>query len=184
MNVARGSPATAVIGDRIYVAGGAMGVEARDPTGRLEVFDLSTGRWSSGPDMPTPRHHAGAVAVDGKLYVLGGRSERDYSLDVVERFDPRANRWEPAPSLPLGVGALARCATGDRLLAISGGDDSEAWVTPADVVVRSGDLPVDTPRRSSGSHATGTQPPPSAASAYVFGGARAPATGSRTGSRS
>ena len=66
-----------------------------------------TRRWSRGPDMPTARHHAGAAAIGDDVYVLGGRADVDLSLDVVERFDTRTSRWEEAPHLPQGVGALA-----------------------------------------------------------------------------
>ena len=50
---------------------------------------------------------------------------------VAERFDPRTNRWEKLPSLPLGAGGLAVVAAGNRVVALGGGDDGEDWVTPA-----------------------------------------------------
>jgi len=132
MEVARGSPAAAAIGERVYVAGGAVGndEESREPADVLEIYDLATGRWSRGPGLPTARHHAGAAALGGDIYVVGGRGQGDLSQDVVERLDSRTNRWEKAPRLPLGVGGLAVVAAGGRVVAISGGDDREEWVTP------------------------------------------------------
>jgi N-acetylneuraminic acid mutarotase len=176
MSVPRGSPAAAEIGGRIYVAGGAVRAPARKPTDVVEVFDPATSRWSRGPDMPTARHHAGAAGVDGDLYVLGGRSEDDLSLDVVERFDPRTKRWEQAPPLPLGVGAPAGVRSRGRVVAISGGDDREAWVTPAvwSLDPRTGrwqrlaDLRV--PRHGHAAAVVGNE-------IYVFGGAPCPGYG-------
>ena len=176
MEVPRGSSAVAAIGERIYVVGGGLGREGREPTGVVEVFDIATGRWSSGPDIPTPRHHAGAVAVDGVLYVLGGRTEHDFSLDVVERFNTRTKRWERVQPLPLGVGAPAAVRNGGRVVAISGGDDREVWVTPAVWSLDPGtgrwqrlaDLRV--PRHGHAAAAVGDE-------IYVFGGAPCPGYG-------
>ncbi len=132
LEIPRGSPSVATIGRRIYVAGGAVGneEETREPTGAVEIYDLDTRRWSRGPDMPTASHHAGAAAIGDDVYVLGGRADVDFSLDVVERFDTRTSRWEEAPHLPQGVGALAVVVASGRMVAISGGDDIEGWVTP------------------------------------------------------
>jgi N-acetylneuraminic acid mutarotase len=134
MPTPRGSPAAAAIGGRIYVAGGSpvphVGGNPR-ATGVLEVFDVSSGRWSRGPDMPTPRHHAGAAAVGGEIYVVGGRGSRDVSLANAERFDPRQGSWQRIAPLPLGAGGVALVGTGGRVVAIGGGDDVERWVTPA-----------------------------------------------------
>ncbi|HEU0304887.1 MAG TPA: DUF1668 domain-containing protein [Gaiellaceae bacterium] len=174
MEVPRGSPAAAAIGGKIYVAGGAAGQDAREPTGVVEVFDLATGRWTRGPEMPTARHHAGAAAVGGQLYVVGGRGRRDLSLDVVERLDPQSGQWQALPPLPLGAGGLAVVAAGGRVIAISGGDDGgEGWVTPATWAFdpassrwqRLADL--QTPRHGHAAAAFGGK-------LYVFGGAPCP----------
>jgi non-specific serine/threonine protein kinase len=130
MGVARGAFATAVIGDRLYVAGGSEEIDGT-PTGVLEIYDFKSGRWTQGPDMPTPAQHNAGAAVDGKFYAVGGRRVGDLSLAVAERFDPVTGRWEELPPLPLGAGGLAAVAAGGRLLAIAGGDDHEGWVTPA-----------------------------------------------------
>jgi hypothetical protein len=35
-------------------------------------YDLRTGRWRRLPDLPTPRHGLGVVAVGRRIYVLAG----------------------------------------------------------------------------------------------------------------
>ena len=178
LEIPRGSPAVAAIGRRIYVAGGAVGSSerTREATGVVEIYDLDTRRWSRGPDMPTARHHAGAAAIGDDVYVIGGRSETDFSLDVVERFDSKTSKWEKAPHLPQGVGALAVVVGGGRIVAISGGDDREAWVTPGTWSFdpdtgrwqRLADLRV--PRHGHAAAAVGDE-------IYVFGGAPCPGYG-------
>ena len=67
----------------------------------MEVYDLRTGEWATGPEMPTARHHLGVTALDGKLYALGGRVPGEFSVDAAERFDPETGRWEvTAPAAP------------------------------------------------------------------------------------
>jgi hypothetical protein len=133
MHRARAAHGAAVIGDRLYVAGGATeyGPDLPAPMASLEVYDLNTGEWSEGPDMPTPRHHFGLVALDGKLYAVGGRDADDFAIDTVERFDPATGRWETLPPLPQAAGGLAVAATDGEVYAIGGGDDGLGWVTGA-----------------------------------------------------
>jgi Kelch motif protein len=133
MRQARGGLTGAVIGDKFYAVGGVLAQTQKHPQvfGTLEIYDFKTDSWRSGPRMPTPRHHVASVALGGKLYVLGGRGDRDLSLSTVERFDPATSRWERLPPLPFGVGDPAAVVARGRIVVISGGDDAEKWVTPA-----------------------------------------------------
>lgn len=134
MPTARGALGGAVIGDSLYaVAGTPPPFSGRpiQPYGTLEILDLRSGRWRAGPSMPFPRHHVGAAALDGALYVVGGRGRSVFSLAHAQRFDVRTGAWESLPPLPQASGALAAAAVGGELLAIGGGDDAEGWVTGA-----------------------------------------------------
>lgn len=132
MRVPRGSAAAAVIDGRVFVVGGSeSGRDEPRSSAVVEIYDLRTGTWSRGPDMPTARHHHGAAAVGGKLVVVGGRTDADLSVDAVERLDPAHGTWERLAPLPLGVGGLAVVSAAGMVVAIGGGDDREHWVTPA-----------------------------------------------------
>jgi N-acetylneuraminic acid mutarotase len=134
MRIPRGSPAGGVIGDRLYVVGGSpfQLVGSNQEASRVvEIYDFETDRWTDGPSAPTARHHHGAVALGGKLYVAGGRKGGSLSLEVFERFDPSRDRWERLPPLPQGAGGLAVASSGEEVIAVGGGDDGERWVTPA-----------------------------------------------------
>lgn len=170
--------AGATIGDRFYFVGGALAndINVPDPFRTLFVYDFRADRWSHETGMPTGRHHTAAAALDGKLYVAGGRRGTNLALDVVERYDPATDEWERLPPLPMGVGGLGLVAAGGRLIAISGGDDAERWVTPAtwsfdpatSAWTRQGDLGV--PRHGFATAVVGDR-------VYAFGGAPCPLTG-------
>jgi N-acetylneuraminic acid mutarotase len=104
MPTARSGGGKAVIGGKIYVAGG------RPPGGHaFEVYDPATDKWEKLPDMPTQRNHLAMVALNGKVIVAGGRfgpgamSER---TDVVEIYDPITRSWSRGAPLPAAVGGI------------------------------------------------------------------------------
>lgn len=133
-----GGAAVAIDG-RLYVAGGAPQTFNTGPVApypELQIYDFDTGRWSLGPEMPSPRHHVGGAGLGGDLYVAGGRGERDHSLTTFERYDPAAEEWETLPEMPLGVASPALVAADGKLVAVGGEDqdeweDGEGWVTPS-----------------------------------------------------
>jgi N-acetylneuraminic acid mutarotase len=110
MPTKRGSPAAVVSGDRIYVVGGASNqgtnAPALFPNGPArslttnEVYDPETNKWETRNPMPTPRNHSFAGAVNGKIYVMGGRAAQPFitvasNLDIVEEYDPSTDQWGP-----------------------------------------------------------------------------------------
>ena len=179
MPTARGALGGAVIGNELYAVGGSPPTDREGrttPYGTLEILDLRTGRWRSGPPLAFPRHHAGVTALGGFLYVVGGRGATDYSLDYNERFDPRTGRWETLAPLPQAAGGLAAVAVGDEVVAVGGGDDPAGWVTGATWAYRPAEdrwrrLPdLVHARHGHGAAAVGGR-------AYVFGGAPCPGVG-------
>lgn len=53
------------------------------------VLDSARGAWSRWPGMPTPRKGARAVVIDDFMYIVGGCSDANVDVNVVERFGPR-----------------------------------------------------------------------------------------------
>src|SRR3989442_15378030 len=83
MPTKRGSPVAAVVGDKLYVIGGATTLPGSRETavhparphvsvGTVEEYDPAMNTWRPRSSMPTPRNHATAAAVNGKIYVIGG----------------------------------------------------------------------------------------------------------------
>jgi N-acetylneuraminic acid mutarotase len=137
MRQARGATGAAVIDDKLYVVGGgpnAFPAAYVESYGTLEVYDFKTGRWLARTEMPTPRHHVGTAALDGKLYVVGGRDDTDLTLDTFERYDPRTDEWEELPPMPLAQSSAAVVAAGGKIVAFGGEDETDwdegkGWVT-------------------------------------------------------
>ena len=67
---ARVGAATAVIGNKVYVAGGQdAGANKLD---LLEIYDPDTETWSLGASLPGVRAGAAGGVIDGKWYLAGG----------------------------------------------------------------------------------------------------------------
>jgi N-acetylneuraminic acid mutarotase len=117
----RAAHAAAVIGHRLYVAGGA------DDSGSLqtlEIYDFRSGRWSSGPSFPGPaRNHTTGVASGGRFYVLAGRDQGNYT--AAERYDPARRSWERLPSLRTARGGIASVRLRDGRIVVFGGERLE-----------------------------------------------------------
>ena len=113
----RGSAVAAEVGGKIYVIGGATTVEgSKDPfftffgpsrvLGTNEVYDPATNKWQSRKPMSVPRNHAFGGVVNGKIYVIGGRTGHGFILsatntDVVEEYNPVNDSWSvPKERMP------------------------------------------------------------------------------------
>jgi N-acetylneuraminic acid mutarotase len=107
----RGSPVAMVVGDEIYVIGGAAmnegskepAVFAQGPSRSMttnEAYNPETNKWTPKNPMPTPRNHMYAGVVNGKIYIIGGRIANPFitvasNLDIVEEYDPATDQWGP-----------------------------------------------------------------------------------------
>lgn len=105
----RGSAIAAEVGGKLYLIGGATTVEgSKEPAingngpARVlttnEVYDPVSNTWQSRAPMALGRNHAFAGAVNGKIYVIGGRVGHAFitvssNTDIVEEYDPAANLW-------------------------------------------------------------------------------------------
>src|SRR4029450_8955273 len=121
----RGSAIPAEVDGKIYVIGGATTMEgdkapfftafgAAKVLATNDVYDPATNKWETRNPMSVPRNHAFSGVVNGKIYVIGGRTGHGFILsatntDVVEAYDPASNTWsmpkERMPSARSGGGA-------------------------------------------------------------------------------
>ena len=124
----RGALAAGVIGDRLYVAGGAHGGA---PLRTLEVFDLRAGRWSRGPDMAVAREHLAGASAGGAFYVLGGRAAGRGNFTVAERFVPAHGRWERLPDLRRARGGIAAAVAAGGVV-VFGGEEPSGTIRPVE----------------------------------------------------
>lgn len=98
-----GATATLLRDGRVLVAGGGTGDgHDRRALASAELFDPRTGAFVPTGSLLLRRYKHGAVALpDGDVLIVGGSDERDYAgkTATVERYDPRAGRFEAAGRL-------------------------------------------------------------------------------------
>ena len=116
----RAAMAAAVIGDQLYVAGGADSLRALTT---FEVFDFERRTWRRGPEMPLPTEHAAGAAAGGAFYVVSGRPAYGAETNrFVQRYRPATEQWDRIADLTSGRGGLAAVAACDRVVAFGGED--------------------------------------------------------------
>jgi len=134
----RGSAIAAEVGGKIYVIGGATTMEgSKDPfftafgparvLATNDVYDPATNTWESRNAMSVPRNHAFSGVVNGKIYVIGGRTGHAFILsatntDVVEEYNPASNMWSiPKERMPTARSGGASGTDGRRIY-VAGGE--------------------------------------------------------------
>jgi N-acetylneuraminic acid mutarotase len=105
----RGAAIAFEVGGKFYVIGGAathpgskeVAIQGNGPGRSVDtndMFDPATGRWQPRQEMPTARNHAFGGVVNGKIYVIGGRTGHGFitaatNTDLVEEYDPAIDSW-------------------------------------------------------------------------------------------
>jgi peroxiredoxin len=123
---------------KIYFIGGVTTVEGSKAPfftfmgpcrvlGTNDVYDPATDKWESRKPMAVPRNHAFAAAVNGKIYVIGGRTGHGFIMsatntDAVEEYDPATDTWSaPRERMPTARSGGAG-GTDGRLIYAAGGE--------------------------------------------------------------
>lgn len=105
----------AVVDGRIFVIGGT---NLASFLGTVEEYDSAKDTWATRASMPTARAMLAIVAVGGKIYALGGRSDK--VLSVVEAYDVRTDRWTAVAPLPQPRWGLMAAEAAGKIFAIGG----------------------------------------------------------------
>jgi N-acetylneuraminic acid mutarotase len=134
----RGAAVAAAVGDKIYIIGGAALLPGSEATalsqsapqgvlGTVEEYDPAANTWRARSPMPTPRNHAAIGAVNGKIYVIGGRVGAAFiglasDISVVEEYDPSTDKWSaPKARMPTTRSALGAGTYNGRIY-VAGGE--------------------------------------------------------------
>ena len=107
-------------------------------TDRVDVYDLPSASWRSGPKLPVPLHHPGAASFEGRVYVAGGFTSGGTESASVWSLGPDQDEWREEPPLGTARGALGLAATADRLVAFGGVGSGQVLGT-AEVLVAGAD---------------------------------------------
>jgi N-acetylneuraminic acid mutarotase len=106
----RAAGSAVVIGRKLHYFGGTVrqgGGSQSDQVGDHYVLDLDnrSAGWATLASLPNPRHHAAAVAYNGKIYAIGGQIGHDGGLEaqtLVHIYDPATDSWSLSAPLPEG----------------------------------------------------------------------------------
>jgi hypothetical protein len=122
--------AAVAVGGKIYVMGGTQAVDAffnrifAQPMDTVEVLDVATGNWASGPKLPLALIGPAAAAHDGVVYVSGGLTATGAGAvltSAVYRLAPAAGVWNADAGRHLqGRAHHALMPVGGKLYAIGG----------------------------------------------------------------
>jgi outer membrane protein assembly factor BamB len=110
-------PGVAALGSSIYVFGG-LGADGR-PRATVQRVDPDTSTARVVGHLPAPLAAATAGAVDGTIYLAGGRTARG-PTSAVYAFEPRGSRFLRAGSLRVAVANAGAAVAGGRLWIVGG----------------------------------------------------------------
>ena len=102
---ARDGATAATVNGRIYVVGGRIRDDYAIPPVETffatnEEYDPATNIWATRAPMPTARNQPASGVVNGKIYVMGGRTTGLSQLDVNEEYDPLTIAWTTKAPMP------------------------------------------------------------------------------------
>lgn len=105
----------------------ARGLRSNTLSGPVRIAQFP---WTSKLASPTARYPAAAVAINDRIYVVGGQPADVAGritgpvTAVVEVYDPTTNTWAAMPSMPTARTDLVAAAVNGKLYAIGGCVDS------------------------------------------------------------
>ena len=104
--------------------------ERLSSVGSVYAYDVGTGKWESRADMPVPKASYSAVALNGRIYVIGGLAAPGGMTGSVEIYDPNANRWTAGKDMPTARSRATLLVLDGKIYAL-GGKTKDATVTDA-----------------------------------------------------
>lgn len=126
----------AELNGRIYMFGGYRLPEKGNatwiPVNNTWEYDPKSDTWRELAAAPTVRGSANAVAVDGKIHVIGGAAlppgikddwihpSRNISIGTHEVFDPAKNAWDKRADMPTPRNHAAAGVIGNRIYVVGG----------------------------------------------------------------
>jgi hypothetical protein len=118
--------AVAETGGKLYVITGMQSSPVS--TRFVDVLDLGTRTWTPGMNAPRDRGGAQAVAVNGKIYVIGGfETVTRTPVPEVDVFDPATGNWSQVASLPTPRHLSAIAVLDGKIFVMGGTRSAQAF---------------------------------------------------------
>lgn len=97
-------------------------------TGDMVFYDSALDRWEAKASAPTKRHSLAAGALEGFIYVAGGREQVfAKNFDTLELYDTKADTWSQGASMITGLGT-AGTTIANNVFVVAGGEEGESRV--------------------------------------------------------
>jgi hypothetical protein len=86
------------------------------------------GSWRATSSISAPRSNLAAVALQDRIYALGGQGDGG-PLDLVKIYDPGTDEWVTSSPVPSRARCITAAALGGRIYAFGGGSEghSHEW---------------------------------------------------------
>ncbi len=114
----------AVVGGRIYVPGGCVGLTG--VTDRLEVYDPAADSWSQAASMPFPVCAYALAAIDDRVYLFGGWDGQRF-IDRVLVYNPEGDLWTERGRMPAARGFAAAGVVQGTIYVVGGYDGAQEF---------------------------------------------------------
>jgi len=122
--------ATLLPNGEVLVAGGYLGLDSHYQaiyTATAELYNPSTGRWTTTGSMTVPRALAGAVLLqNGQVLVAGGTNADGSSNMTAELYSPITGTWTSTGSMPTSQDSPATLLLNGQAL-VAGGDSAQIY---------------------------------------------------------
>jgi len=107
-------------GDFLYTVGGRA--EPSTTVGTLEIYNMATNQWTTGPACLPRWAHGGAV-LNGYVYVFGSDGALTPNTSA-QRYNIGTNTWETIAALPGGDGWVCGAAAAGKVYCIGGSSNT------------------------------------------------------------
>lgn len=163
MQEARSGHAAVVVGNRILVLGGTrLENGAVRWVRHIEALDLETRRWSAVGIAPFDRTRFAALAVSGRILLIGGQTPDEAATASVDILDPTTMTWTRGVALPEGRNRHAAVRLGGDAYVL-GGEGPEGVARASVYRYRAGGdgwalaAPMEVPRKNFAATALGAR---------------------------
>jgi N-acetylneuraminic acid mutarotase len=128
MNHARQAHNAVATNGRLYVFGGDSDAARINRVATTEAYSPDVDSWTDLAVMPTPRDFVAVAALNGSVYVIGGRNAAGTAVPTVERYDTTADTWTTVAPLPAATSASHAGTILGRIYVTGGGLGTGTYV--------------------------------------------------------
>lgn len=121
--------ASTVAGNKLYSLGGTYTLALNECTPRVKIYNITTGTWSNGANMPFGRvFHSVTTYQDSLIYCAGGWGFPSGTVyNDVYLYNTITDTWRSAANMPAPRCGGVLAVSGDTLVYVCGGPN---WTNP------------------------------------------------------